>query len=236
MLKLKLALIYLGYIAAIAILFSKNLINIMSYSGGKAAGIIIFVLLTALILYLTFDFVRKENMNALKAIADKSVREATIEDQLQGYREYARSFKNKGDYRIADEIQKLGELAESMLKKLENIDGLLLNTFSRTDLTYITYKERITDVMKVYLRNCQSVRTRADTFDNKWEKENNTALTFESEMQTYLGQNESILSQVDNLMLELIRLGDIGDESAKEQMLKLIEETKDYASIRGGTK
>lgn len=208
----------------------------MSYSGGKAAGIIIFVLLTALILYLTFDFVRKENMNALKAIADKSVREATIEDQLQGYREYARSFKNKGDYRIADEIQKLGELAESMLKKLENIDGLLLNTFSRTDLTYITYKERITDVMKVYLRNCQSVRTRADTFDNKWEKENNTALTFESEMQTYLGQNESILSQVDNLMLELIRLGDIGDESAKEQMLKLIEETKDYASIRGGTK
>lgn len=236
MLKKKLALIYLGYIAAIVILFSKYTVNIMSYPNGKIAGILIFILLTALILYLTLDIVRKENMNTLKAIASKADKTETIEDQLMGYREYARAFKNKGDHRITDEVQKLGELAESMLKKLENIDGLLLNTFSGTDLTYITYKERISDVMKVYLRNCQSVRTRADTFDNKWEKENNTALTFESEMQTYIGQNESILSQVDNLMLELIRLGDIGDENAKEQMLKLIEETKDYASIKGGTR
>lgn len=207
----------------------------MSYPHGKAAGIIIFILLTALIVYLTYDFVKKDNLARLKAIANKEIKEESIEMQLLSYCEYAKSFTYK-DRRITDEIQRLGELAESMVKKLKNIDDLLLGTFSKTDLTYVTYKERVSDVMKVYLRNCQSIRTRADTFDNKWEEENATALTFESEMQGYLGQNESILSQMDNLMLELIRLGDIGDESAREQMLKLIEETKDYASIRGGTK
>lgn len=235
MLKLKLALCYIGYIIAIAVLFSRKTFDLMSYPHGKAAGIIIFILLTALIVYLTYDFVKKDNLARLKAIANKEIKEESIEMQLLSYCEYAKSFTYK-DHRITDEIQRLGELAESMVKKLKNIDDLLLGTFSRTDLTYVTYKERVSDVMKVYLRNCQSIRTRADTFDNKWEKENATALTFESEMQGYLGQNESILSQMDNLMLELIRLGDIGDESAKEQMLKLIEETKDYASIRGGTK
>ena len=235
MLKLKLALCYIGYIIAIAVLFSRKTFDLMSYPHGKAAGIIIFILLTALIVYLTYDFVKKDNLARLKAIANKEIKEESIEMQLLSYCEYAKSFTYK-DHRITDEIQRLGELAESMVKKLKNIDDLLLGTFSKTDLTYVTYKERVSDVMKVYLRNCQSIRTRADTFDNKWEKENATALTFESEMQGYLGQNESILSQMDNLMLELIRLGDIGDESAKEQMLKLIEETKDYASIRGGTK
>ena len=196
----------------------------------------IFILLTALVLYLTFSFVKKDNLTHLKAIADKGHKEESIEDQLLAYCEYAKHFTFKGDYRIIDEVHLLGELAGSMVKKLENIDNLLLNTFSKTDLTYVTYKDRISDVIKVYIRNCQSVKTRADTFDSKWEKENSTALTFESEMQNYLGHNESILSQVDNLMLELIRLGDIGDENAKEQMLRLIEETKDYASIKGGTK
>ncbi|MCH5192966.1 MAG: hypothetical protein J1F11_03325 [Oscillospiraceae bacterium] len=235
-LKLKLALCYLGYIIAIAVLFSRKAINIMSYQNGRAAGIVIFILLTALILYLTFYFVKKDDLAHLKAIADKSVKEESIEERLLAYYQYAKAFTHKGDRRINDEVRQLGELAEAMVGKLKNIDNLLLDTFSRTDLTYVTYKERISDVMKVYLRNCQSIKTRADTFDSKWANENNTAITFESEMQNYIGQNESILSQVDNLMLELIRLGDIGDAGAKEQMLKLIEETKDYASIKGGTK
>lgn len=233
MLKIKLAACYAVYIMAIAALFSKRLIGITRYRNGAVSGVLIFAMLTFWVLYLTIYLIKKDSIERLKALAGDA-RKITPEETLLEYSQYANMAARTLDWRIKDEIARMGELAALMDSKLKTIDSLLLESFSRNDLAYVSYKDNIGSVLEEYLSNFKSVKTRADAFDVNWHADNGAALVIESEMQKYLKKNEEILAQVDSFMIELIRLADKDNENSRSAMQTLVEDTRNYSVIKKG--
>lgn len=117
--------------------------------------------------------------------------------------------------------------------KLSNLDKLLDSTFSKTDLTYVTYKESLDSVLKLFIGNLRGIRKRVDVFDyDSWIAGDRSEISqkYLSDIEEMYKQNETILDSMDSLISELVSLDDVADFSL-DTINNLIAQTQDYKTV-----
>ena len=120
-----------------------------------------------------------------------------------------------------------------LLGKLDNLDKLLDSTFSKTDLTYVTYKDSLDSVLKSFIRNLRGIRKRVDVFDyDSWIAGDRSEISqkYLSDIEEMYEQNETILDSMDSLISELVSLDDVADFSL-DTINNLIAQTQGYKAI-----
>ena len=120
-----------------------------------------------------------------------------------------------------------------LLGKLDNLDKLLDSTFSKTDLTYVTYKDSLDSVLKSFIRNLRGIRKRVDVFDyDSWIVGDRSEISqkYLSDIEEMYEQNETILDSMDSLISELVSLDDVADFSL-DTINNLIAQTQGYKAI-----
>lgn len=133
-------------------------------------------------------------------------------------------------------INALIESIRDMIDRLSNIGTLLEATFSKTDLTYITYVDAIEKVVELFSSNIKSVIKRMTVFDyNAWEEGERSDISqkYISDIEIRISQNDDILNKLDYLISELVSLDDPANFSL-DNITSLIQQTQDYKNINNG--
>ena len=229
----KLFVYYGAYLAIMFVLFSRRLVNIMSYRGGKLVGFIIIAMLSLLLIYLTFDTIRKENIRRLSGESKSNVSEKT---ELQKLEALALEFNQKALYEvpnmIQDELSQAQHIAAYLCSRIKDINKLLMETFSINDLTYAVYMDNVDEIVHTINANFEAILKRFSMFRSEWTSNNDIASVYENEIQTLLQYNSEIQDRVEELTLELVRLSDSGQKTESSRLTELIEQTKNYAKVR----
>lgn len=229
----KLFVYYGAYLAIMFVLFSRRLVNIMSYRGGKLVGFIIIAMLSLLLIYLTFDTIRKENIRRLSGESKSNVSEKT---ELQKLEALALEFNQKALYEvpnmIQDELSQAKHIAAYLCSRIKDINKLLMETFSINDLTYAVYMDNVDEIVHTINANFEAILKRFSMFRSEWTPSNDIASVYEKEIQTLLQYNSEIQDRVEELTLELVRLSDSGQKTESSKLTELIEQTKNYVKIR----
>lgn len=229
----KLFVYYGVYLFIMFVLFSRKLINIISYRGGKPIGIVIVIILSLLLLYLTFDTAHKEN---LKRLSEKNKHKQPEKTEFEKLEEFVSELGQKAAYEIPvmiqDELLQAKYIASYLYSRIKDINGLLAETFSVNDLTYAMYKDSINEILHTINTNFAAILKRFAMFRSEWTSVDNIASVYEKEIHTLLQYNADIQNKIEELTLELVRLSDSGQKTDINKLTKLIEQTKDYVKIR----
>lgn len=229
----KLFIYYCGYLLFLIILFSRKLVNIMSYRGGKLIGFIAVIMLSALLVYLTFDVINKENLKRLAAADKPKTPKRTEMEKMQSLSVDFESIElHNVSEMIKDELEEAKELSAYLYSRLSAVDNLLSETFSVNDLTYAVYKSNINEIAQTVNANFTSILKRFHIFPRVWTNANDIAAVYEAEIQTLLRYNTEIRDKIEELMLELVRLGDAGQNTDIDKLTELVKQTKDYSIVR----
>ncbi len=133
-------------------------------------------------------------------------------------------------------INTLIDSIRSMIDRLSNINKLLETTFSKTDLTYITYVDAIGNVTELFISNVKSAMKRMSVFDyNAWKagERSDISQKYISDIEVRISQNDDILDKLDCLISELVSLDDPSNFSL-DNITSLIQQTQDYKNINNG--
>lgn len=229
----KLFVYYGSYLFIMFILFSRKLVNIMSYRGGKLIGCVIIAILSALLIYLTLDAIHSENMRRLSEINKTQQPKKT---ELEKLDDFVAVFASKAAYEvpemIQDELAQAKHIAAYLGSRVKDINNLLTETFSINDVTYGVYKDSIDEILCAVNANFAAIIKRFSIFRSEWTSKNNIASTYEKEIQMFLQYNTEIQNKIEELTLELVRLSDSGQKTDNQKLTELIEQTKNYAKIR----
>lgn len=229
----KLFAYYGSYLFIMFILFSRKLVNIMSYRGGKLIGCIIIAILSALLVYLTFDTIHSENMKRLSETNKPKQPEKT---ELEKLNDFVDVFASKAAYEvpnmIQDELVQAKHSAAYLSSRVKDINNLLTETFSINDVTYAAYKSNIDEILRTINANFAAILKRFSMFRSEWTSKSDIASTYEKEIQTFLQYNTEIQNKIEELTLELVRLSDSGQKTDSQKLTELIEQTKNYVKIR----
>lgn len=224
--KKKLIMAYILYIAAIVGIYSKAGINLINGDPGRIpAGIAVFVLLTAVIITLTAQFVKAGRTDYLINIGIEDKK--TEMDRLGELVDFFRSAKDRRSRGEMTEIAKMSFSAGlRMIEKQTQLAKLLAETFSENDLTYTSYMESIDEITNIFNNNLKGIRKRMEVFDSA-DDDSGVMSIYISESKALEDRNEQMLDTLDNLLLEVVRLEDTGDTSLVK-LNGLIEQTKLY--------
>lgn len=239
----KRVLAFLFYFIALFVFFSRDLINLLNGTViGFICGGVIFTTLTASLLFVNKRIsvlaLEKKNQLLLTDNAE-NVKLSSYENFLKTAKAFESFMNTKFSLKTMSGIawpfnnvtkKEITDISISFKEKYNNIDSILKESFSSTDLTFIKYKETIDEVTDVFTKNLKGIQKRLMVFDYRnWTNNpnNENAQQYEAEITQMYKQNVDILQRFDKLIHELISLSDISDEPLKELTL-LIEQTKNY--------
>lgn len=137
---------------------------------------------------------------------------------------------------FVDDIDTIITAISKMIKKLNDLENLLDTTFSKTDLTYTTYKSSLNSVIGAFNSNLKSIKKRIDVFDYRaWYEGDRSDISekYVSDIRLSIEQNEEILDKLDYLISELVSLDDPKNLSLSN-LNSLIKQTQDYKNINNG--
>jgi hypothetical protein len=219
------------YLVVVYLLFCTHIFNLFNGTFlGNICGVLLFTVLTAMLIVITINVVRGKTNTATEP--SKSL---TPIEQLKSYfniwnTKYVKSV-NIGPF--MPWRSDITDVLTGILKKYENIISLLDDSFSKTDLTYITYIDTLNEVVGLSVSIAKSLFKRFDVFDYQgWCKDSNNEryTQYIAETREYLDKATEINLKMDNLVHELVRLDEISGDSLKE-LNELIDQTKQYKNI-----
>lgn len=222
----KIFIAYILYIAAIFGIYSKRGLYLINGSPVRLiAGIIVFIMLTAVVIALTIHYVKESKILYLKSLGDGKKKAET--ERLADFIEYFNGIKRSiGHKDILNIAQTCSVAAKRMTDKQERLRKLLAETFSQTDLTYTSYVESLNEITAIFNNNLNGIRKRIEVFDPA-DDDSDVSSIYISESAALEERNEQILDSIDNLLLEIVRVDDVNDTSLAK-LNKLIEQTKLY--------
>lgn len=223
---------YTSYVAVCILLYSRKFINLFAMRGGKVIGLLAGILLTALLVYLTIDYLHKSKRNAEPVNAlDDTPKKKTVSDWLEFYTLLVKRPGNLSDL-LYDEAEAAEHSASLLYRTIEDIRGLLKSTFSETDLTYVTYKSAIDEIEEICCSNFESIARRMSVFKKDWMVEHKFAVVYQNEIATFLTYNNEIWKKLEDLTHELVVISDNRQQGDTEKITELINQTQNYVKVR----
>lgn len=194
-----------------------------------------FICISLILIYLTIMAILdyKQQRNELKnGIKPKK---KSPQEELREYESiFAEPYLQTSFFKT--DIDKIIIIINKMIKKLSDLENLLETTFSKTDLTYTTYKSSLDSVIGTFNNNLKSIKKRIDVFDyNAWQAGDHSDVSekYISGIKRLTAQNEEILEKLDYLISELVSLDDPKNFSLSN-LNNLIRQTQDYKNINNG--
>jgi hypothetical protein len=238
----KLAGLNLGIAAVNTAVFSPGLLG-LGFSGGSFASAV--AVTTLLMSLLVFGY---GNYTLLLREGDSisQVKNLTSQEDYIGALQQHRGKKAFSGV-IEVILQQIGQLSH----KTGIIDDILLQSFDKTEMSYVKFHRTILDVEKVFYLNLRSILNRLNSFDErdyrritaKHLQKKFSPEFLKSKMEVYQGyisyvqkateDNEQIILKLDKILFELSKLdsidsGDISKMTAIQEIDRLIQETKLY--------
>lgn len=169
----------------------------------------------------------------------------TAEDYIDALKQ------NYGKKTFENEIDTILDQIERFYNKKETTRDILLQKFSKTEMSYAKFDGTISDVENVFYINIKSILNKLNAFDEKdynrikksGAQKKFTAEFVQSKMSIYneyisfvkdaTEDNEQIILKLDKVLLEISKLnsledGEIENMSAMKEIDELINETKFY--------
>lgn len=230
----KLPIVYIIYLILLFAIFGViKIMGVVLTPQVLVGCIIIFIGLTGITVGITIATIKayKELQSELKNGVPLEVKKTVVEELVEYqrlFKQMSTTVKPTGTY-----VEKVYTQITRLLKKVSDIDKLLETTFSKTDLTYITYKDSLNDVLKTFMANVRGVKKRIDVFDyTSWntDDENTVSKKYIKAIKMMVSQNAKILDSMDNLISELVSIDDVSNFSL-ETINNLIEQTQDYKTV-----
>lgn len=197
-----------------------------------------FICISLIMIFMTAIAVINHRQHREELLSNVNVKKKSPHDDL---REYATIFTSSNIQNLffKTDVDRITAVISRMIKKLDNLEKLLENTFSKTDLTYTTYKNSLDGVIGAFNNNLKSIKKRIDVFDYRaWESGNRSDVSekYISDIERLISQNEEIIDKLDYLISELVSLDDPKNFSLSN-LNNLIRQTQDYKNINnnGGT-
>lgn len=229
----KLLPVYLGFLAAVFVIYSRHCLHLINGNPVRtAAGIVIMILMIGLVLYLTLAAVKREQLNSLPVI--ETTASVSEDERLDSYISFYKYMLTRNLGPFESKKNEFYNLCTSMKQKNANLRKLLGDSFSTEDLTYNTYINTINEVMKIFNNNLNGIKKRLEVFDyNEWKNDNNDehAVAYISEIENLYEKNYVVIDHIDDLLHELVMLDDISDVPL-EKVNRLIEQTQNYKKIK----
>lgn len=230
----KLAPVYIGFLAAVTLIYSRFGLHLINGNPVRtAAGIFIMILLIGLVIFLTVNAIRNEQLNNLPVI-ETTATVVSEEEKLNNFTVYYGNLRNRNMGPFESKKQEFYEICRSMKTKNDNLQKLLRDSFSTEDLTYNTYVSTLNEVMKIFNNNLNGIKKRLEVFDyNEWNnnREDEHAVAYISEIDSLYEKNYVVIDHIDDLLHELVLLEDISDVPL-EKVNRLIEQTQNYKKIK----
>lgn len=197
-----------------------------------------FVCVSLIIVFMTAIAVINHKQHREELLSNINTEKKSPHDDL---REYAKIFTSRDMQNLffKTDVDRIAAVIGKMIKKLDNLEKLLETTFSKTDLTYTTYKNSLDSVIGAFNSNLKSIKKRIDVFDyHAWESGDRSDISekYISDIERLISQNEEIIDKLDYLISELVSLDDPKNFSLSN-LNNLIRQTQDYKNINndGGT-
>lgn len=197
-----------------------------------------FVCVSLIIVFMTAIAVINHKQHREELLSNINTEKKSPHDDL---REYAKIFTSRDMQNLffKTDVDRIATVIGKMIKKLDNLEKLLETTFSKTDLTYTTYKNSLDSVIGAFNSNLKSIKKRIDVFDyHAWESGDRSDISekYISDIERLISQNEEIIDKLDYLISELVSLDDPKNFSLSN-LNNLIRQTQDYKNINndGGT-
>lgn len=197
-----------------------------------------FVCISLIIVFMTAIAVINHKQHREELLSNINTEKKSPHDDL---REYAKIFTSRDMQNLffKTDVDRIAAVIGKMIKKLDNLEKLLETTFSKTDLTYTTYKNSLDSVIGAFNSNLKSIKKRIDVFDyHAWESGDRSDISekYISDIERLISQNEEIIDKLDYLISELVSLDDPKNFSLSN-LNNLIRQTQDYKNINndGGT-
>ena len=229
----KLLPLYAGFLFSIFLIYSKHCLHLINGSPLRTiAGIIIMILLIGLLIFMTIYFINKNTEDNLPMIESEETK--TEEEKLEEFITYIKNLKNFNLGPFEKQKKQLYDMSVSMKLKYANIQKLLKDSFSETDLTYSTYNSTLNEVLKIFNKNMKGIQKRIEVFDYnayKLDSSNENANEYITEVKNLYDNNDVVIEHIDDLMHELVSLDDIS-EMPLEKVNMLIEQTQNYKNIK----
>ncbi len=229
----KLIPLYAGFLFSIFLIFSKHCLHLINGNPLRTvAGIIIMILLIGLVVFMTNYFVKKHAEDNLPMIESEETK--SEEQKLEDFITYIRNMKNFNLGPFENKKKMLYDMGMSMKMKYANIQKLLKDSFSETDLTYNTYESTLNEVLKIFNKNLKGIQKRIEVFDYnayRLDSKNENANEYITEVKNLYDNNDVVIEHIDELMHELVSLDDIS-ELPLEKVNMLIEQTQNYKNIK----
>ncbi len=229
----KLIPLYAGFLFSIFLIYSKHCLHLINGSPLRTiAGIIIMILLIGLLIFMTIYFINKNTEDNLPMIESEETK--TEEEKLEEFITYIKNLKNFNLGPFEKQKKQLYDMSVSMKLKYANIQKLLKDSFSETDLTYSTYNSTLNEVLKIFNKNMKGIQKRIEVFDYnayKLDSSNENANEYITEVKNLYDNNDVVIEHIDDLMHELVSLDDIS-EMPLEKVNMLIEQTQNYKNIK----
>lgn len=228
---IKLIFVYITYLIALYVLFSNKVMHLYNGTIGSAiCCILIFVILTIMLIIMTLHLTGKK-----KPVQTGNIENLTPFEAFIQYMKSCNYWLNQASHLgpFQNMCGGIRDTNNGIYDKYNHILRLLKDSFSETDLTYITYIETLNEVLKLAGSNIKGIVRRFEVFDYKgWSKDRcNTLYTqYVDEVQEFEVKNQEINLKLDNLVHELIKLDEISDVSLKE-LTELIDQTKQYKNV-----
>lgn len=229
----KLIPLYAGFLFSIFLIYSKHCLHLINGNPLRTiAGIIIMILLIGLLIFMTTYFIKRNAEENLPMIESEETK--TEEEKLDDFIAYIKNVRNFNLGPFEKQKKLLYDMSMAMKIKYANIQKLLKDSFSETDLTYSTYDSTLKEVLKIFNKNMKGIQKRIEVFDYnayKLDSNNETANEYITEVQNLYDNNDVVIEHIDDLMHELVSLDDIS-EMPLEKVNMLIEQTQNYKNIK----
>lgn len=211
------------------LLLSKGFFHLLSQESVilKAVGIAVIVMSILFFIYGNYSiFIKTEPTKLYKAEELK-----TPDDYLDALKECPNQKIFKG------EIEKGIKQIERMQKKSAMLNTILLQYFTKGEMTYSRFQNVIAATETVFFGNIKRVMNRLVIFDPEEYKEHagneDASRQHHEYIQKTIGQNDTLLKKLDDLILEVSKLDDMKEETLEElpaiqEIDQLIKETKFY--------
>lgn len=148
--------------------------------------------------------------------------------------DYLETIRNLDHDYVADELKQTTAQIERLKKKMELIDMVLLQFFSKTEMSYLNYKAVMESVAKVFYGNVQNIINRVIIFDpEEYAEQGEKSESSEEHLNVIhemLNKNAKIIDKMDNLLIEVSRLTD------SKTALENLPAIKDLEELIGNTK
>lgn len=236
--KLKhLPVLYAAYLLLIIILFSiiNAVVDVMTASVLVISGAVFLIMSITVIGFtaIAINNHKQQQLELKNQIASLTKKSPT--DELNDYYNIFCG-KQPGQKPMTEYIETVCNNIKAMFERLHNLENLLDTTFSKTDLTYVTYKSSLESVIGAFNANLKGIKKRIDVFDytswNEGEK-SEISIKYISDIENRISQNEEIIDKLDYLISELVSLDDPANFSLSN-LNNLIRQTQDYKNINNG--